>query len=146
MRFGLLSIFSYLQAFCDLVVDVSNADYAGCSGRYERTSAQLRERPVYKHASRARYLFWSGDPYGWAIGAYEGWTRGGWFHYQGKATFASTNTSSSEARLCSDTSGNSTLLHFSVAHPFTACPPTGLLARSCRSKMRQCATSAGVRA
>ena len=52
-------------------INVLGATYANCDGRYKFTDEQVDwapERPVYKHITKDRYIFWNAGGLGWSIG------------------------------------------------------------------------------
>ena len=53
---------------------VKNAEYADCNGEYEETEVRVSwapERPVFKHKTRDRFIFWNTGGLGWSIGKEE---------------------------------------------------------------------------
>ena len=58
------------NVICD-TLNVLGATYANCDGRYKYTDAQVDwapERPVFKHVTKDRYVFWNAGGLGWSIG------------------------------------------------------------------------------
>ena len=52
-------------------MNVLGATYANCDGRYKYTDDQVDwapERPVFKHVTKDRYIFWNAGGLGWSIG------------------------------------------------------------------------------
>ena len=60
------------------------ATYANCDGRYKIVSDQFvewaPERPVFKHSSKDRYIFWNAGGLGWSIGKKDYLTTGSHWH------------------------------------------------------------------
>ena len=60
------------------------ATYANCDGRYKIVSDEFvewaPERPVFKHTSKDRYIFWNAGGLGWSIGKKEYLTTGSHWH------------------------------------------------------------------
>ena len=70
-------------------VAVYNADYADCNGEYELTHYVVLwsvERPVYRHRSKDRFLFWNKGGLGWSIGKKAYLTSGSHWHRSGLDT------------------------------------------------------------
>jgi len=67
-------------------LNVLGATYANCNGRYKVTSVRVDwapERPVFKHLTMDRYIFWNAGGIGWSIGAIGAiLATGGYFHHQ----------------------------------------------------------------
>ena len=58
------------NVICD-TLNVLGATYANCDGRYKYTDDQVDwapERPVFKHVTKDRYVFWNAGGLGWSIG------------------------------------------------------------------------------
>ena len=58
------------NVICD-TLNVLGATYANCDGRYKYTDDQVDwapERPVFKHVTKDRYIFWNAGGLGWSIG------------------------------------------------------------------------------
>ena len=67
---------------CD-TLNVLGATYANCDGRYKVTNEQVEwapERPVYRHASKDRVIFWNAHGLGWSIGKAEYLISGSHWH------------------------------------------------------------------
>ena len=65
------------------------ATYANCDGRYKVTTDSVEwapQRPVYKHVSKDRYIFWNAHGLGWSIGKQEYLTSGSHWHRSRKKT------------------------------------------------------------
>ena len=60
------------------------ATYANCDGRYKLVSNEFvewaPERPVFKHSSKDRYIFWNAGGLGWSIGKKDYLTTGSHWH------------------------------------------------------------------
>ena len=64
-------------------INVLGATYANCDGRYKYTEDQVDwapERPVYKHVTKDRYIFWNAGGLGWSIGKKAYLTSGSHWH------------------------------------------------------------------
>ena len=64
-------------------LNVLGATYANCDGRYKVTTDSVEwapQRPVYKHVSKDRYIFWNAHGLGWSIGKQEYLTSGSHWH------------------------------------------------------------------
>ena len=64
-------------------LNVLGATYAKCDGEYRVTAASVEwapERPVYKHVSKDRYIFWNAGGLGWSIGKKEYLATGSHWH------------------------------------------------------------------
>ena len=65
------------------MINVTNATYADCNGlyRYEKKLSvdQAPLKPVYKHLTKDRYIFWGNR--GWVIGKEKYLSTGGSFQY-----------------------------------------------------------------
>ena len=67
------------------MVSVTNASYANCNGLYEYQQNLSVDwaplKPVYKHLTKDRYIFWSQYyTWQWHIGAEEALSAGGGFY------------------------------------------------------------------
>ena len=70
------------NVICD-TLNVLGATYANCDGRYKYTDEQVDwapERPVFKHVTKDRYIFWNAHGLGWLIGKRAYLTSGSHFH------------------------------------------------------------------
>ena len=68
---------------------VYNADYADCNGQYELTHYVVLwavERPVYRHKTKDRFIFWNKGGLGWSIGKKAYLTSGSHWHRSGLDT------------------------------------------------------------
>ena len=64
-------------------LNVLGATYANCDGRYQVTGESVEwapERPVYRHVSKDRFVFWNAHGLGWSIGKEEYLTSGSHWH------------------------------------------------------------------
>ena len=67
---------------CD-TLNVLGATYANCDGKYKVTADTVEwapERPVYKHITKNRYIFWNAHGLGWSIGKAEYLNSGSHWH------------------------------------------------------------------
>lgn len=70
------------DVICD-TLNVLGATYANCDGRYKVTADIVDwapQRPVYKHVSKDRYIFWNAHGLGWSIGKEEYLKSGSHWH------------------------------------------------------------------
>ena len=88
-----------LTDYCNLI-DVSNADYGSCNGHYQKMISLYNNRPVYKHISAERTLYWQNQGNGWVITP--GNPGDGHYLSQGKSTACTTTTTTTytNALLC----------------------------------------------
>jgi len=84
-----LAIVGLSQAAADLadvscpLVDVSNASFADCEGKYllaDTSVSWAEHRPVYKHLEKDRFIFWNAGGLGWCIGKAAYLTSGSHWH------------------------------------------------------------------
>ena len=64
-------------------LNVLGATYANCDGRYKVTGESVEwapERPVYRHISKDRFIFWNAHGLGWSIGKEEYLKSGSHWH------------------------------------------------------------------
>ena len=64
-------------------LNVLGATYANCDGQYVVTSERVDwapDRPVYKHVTKDRYIFWNAHGLGWSIGKREYLQTGSHWH------------------------------------------------------------------
>ena len=77
--------FSKTSVSCSRVV-VSQADYADCDGEYELSPYVVLwavTRPVWRHVSKDRFIFWNKGGLGWSIGKKAYLTSGSHWHWSG---------------------------------------------------------------
>ena len=64
-------------------LNVLGATYANCDGRYKVTGESVEwapDRPVYRHISKDRFIFWNAHGLGWSIGKEEYLKSGSHWH------------------------------------------------------------------
>ena len=70
------------DVICD-TLNVLGATYANCDGRYKVTDETVEwapERPVYRHSTKNRVIFWNAHGLGWSIGKEEYLISGSHWH------------------------------------------------------------------
>lgn len=86
------------DVICD-TLNVQGATYANCDGRYKVVADRVAwapDRPVYKHVSKDRYIFWNAGGLGWSIGKQEYLASGSHWH---RSKFLENNPLESSSRV-----------------------------------------------